>query len=69
VTDAGVEHLSHLPQLTTLSLARTAVSDESVFALSRLRRLERLDLTDTSVSKDAVSRLRTLLPRCKSNGE
>lgn len=57
ITDAGVEFLAKLPQLTHLGLERTGVTDAGVEALAETGRLTYIDLYRTEVTDAAVEAL------------
>jgi internalin A len=65
VSDAGLEHLQGLENLTTLSLKCTEVSDAGLVHLKGLTKLESLDLSRTQVSSAGVADLQKALPDCK----
>ena len=67
VTDAGLEYLRGLPQLTELNLSGTQVSDAGLEYLKGLRYLERLYLNGTRVSDVGLEYLKRL-PELKCLG-
>ena len=61
VTDAGLETLARMPNLTRLSLGNTTVGDAGLKHLAGLTRLEYLNLYGTRVSDAGLSALRALV--------
>ncbi len=60
ITDVGLFYLRDLPQLRTLSLAKTQITDAGLIQLRSLRRLEKLDISQTMVGNDGIAHLRQL---------
>ena len=55
LTDAGIKHLVHMPQLRVLDISSTAVTDEGLGVLRDLPNLEALSLMQTAVSDAGVT--------------
>jgi hypothetical protein len=60
VTDAGLQHVASMPNLTRLHLERTHVTDQGIAQLSSLNGLEYLDLYGTEVTDAALEHLQAL---------
>jgi len=65
VSDAGLEHLKGLKNLTTLHLGGIQVTDAGLEHLKGLTNLQTLDLQDTQVSDAGVKELQKALPNCE----
>jgi Leucine Rich repeat len=52
-----------MPNLQTLSLEGTGITDASIETLLALRTLTDLDVTDTKMTSDGIARLRQLRPK------
>lgn len=61
VGDAFVAHLAGLP-LQTLSLRKTAITDESLKVLAGIQTLKNITLSDTAVTKAGIATLQAALP-------
>ncbi|MGI9518705.1 MAG: hypothetical protein ACR2NP_16730, partial [Pirellulaceae bacterium] len=68
VSDAGVAQLGHLQNLTSLSLAGAAISNEVSSTLRGLASLERLSFYCTSVTPGGLFELCRAIPECKIEG-
>ena len=64
VTDAGLEQLAAMPNLTRLHLERTGISDEGLPRLAALSQLEYLNLYATDITDAGLQHLQDL-PRLK----
>lgn len=64
VGDAFVAHLAGLP-LETLSLRKTAITDESLKVLAGIQTLKNVTLTDSAVTDAAVAALQAALPNAR----
>lgn len=60
ITDAGMQHLANLQNLSKLHLEKTAVTDDGLAHLSGLERLEYLNLYGTAVTDNGLEHLKTL---------
>ena len=60
VSDAGLQQLSQLRELTSLSLVRTQITDEGLPALQPLRQLESLDLSRTAITGAGLAHVGSL---------
>jgi Leucine-rich repeat (LRR) protein len=66
VTTHGLALLQPLPKLERLTLQGCRrLHDDAIAALSGLSHLRWLDLKDSGISKDAVARIRSVLPNCE----
>ncbi|KAE8594930.1 hypothetical protein XENTR_v10015383 [Xenopus tropicalis] len=68
ITDQGVQYISALDMLRTLSLCNTSVSDSGLLHLRGLRNLENLSLDRTKVTSRGVSRCIPHLPHLQVLG-
>ncbi|KAM4603186.1 uncharacterized protein O3C94_022753 isoform 1-T2 [Discoglossus pictus] len=68
ITDRGVQSISELTRLKTLSLCNTSVSDAGLFHLRGLRLLEELSLDRTKVTSKGVSECIRCLPHLQVLG-
>lgn len=57
ITDAEMENLAQLPELTALTLHGTKISDEGLAQLTSLKNLKELDLTNTNISDEGLKTL------------
>jgi len=64
VTAAGLDHLSKLPTLRYLQLARNQLTDDAVTPLTKLSSVRVLNLQKTKVTAAGIAELRKALPRC-----
>jgi hypothetical protein len=62
--DAGLGHLTGLPDLQRLNLAFSTVTDAGLGYLRGLTKLGTLDLANTEVTARGVEKLRQALPTC-----
>ena len=62
VTDAGLRHVSQLPNLQVLGLAETAVTDRGLNLLQQLRAMQSVNLRRTRVTRQGIVELKTALP-------
>jgi hypothetical protein len=60
ITDAGMQHLAGLSELTMLELARTKVTDAGLRDLSGLHQLDFLGLSRTGITDGSLRILKTL---------
>lgn len=60
ITDAGLEGLSSLPNLSSLQLQGTQISDAGLVHLKKLTNLKHLDLSDTEITDAGLAQLRSL---------
>jgi hypothetical protein len=60
-------HLAELPNLTTLLIHDSTISDSAVPHLARLHGLKELHISNTNITKEGVTRLRDALPKCQIN--
>ena len=65
VTDAGLQHLTKLNKLQSLSLQYTDVAGAGLDHLAGLKKLKELNLDGTPVTKEAVAAIQKALPKCK----
>ena len=65
VTDAGLQHLTGLKELTNLSLYGPGISDEGLQALLSLPKLSELDLYGTRVTMRGVVQFKKSMPNLK----
>jgi hypothetical protein len=57
VTDAGLDHLTSLTDLETLTFMKSAVTDEGILKLVKLPKLKSLQLSDCRLSDELIYRL------------
>lgn len=57
ITDADLENLSVMPELTALTLHTTKISDEGLVHLTALENLKELDLTNTNITDEGLKTL------------
>jgi Leucine-rich repeat (LRR) protein len=62
ITNAGIAHLTALPQLTSLELGFTQINNEGLESLATLKDLKQLDLRETNTSMAAALQLVAKLP-------
>lgn len=63
VTDAGLSHLAHMPNLRRLDIHMTRITDGAMSTIATLEHLQSLDLGDTAITDAAmetIARLRDL---------
>ena len=65
VSDHDLLQMRRMKNLKSLSLMDTQISDDSISTLIQFRELRELYLSRTSVTKPAVLKLKTALPRCR----
>jgi len=65
VTDAGLEYLKWLTELSQLELQGTSITDAGLEHLNGLTSLHSLDLSGTKVTDEGVKKLQQALPRCR----
>ncbi|NOZ41237.1 MAG: hypothetical protein GXP24_13575 [Planctomycetes bacterium] len=63
--DNYISLLSALPELHTLDLSSSNVSDKSIPTLGELKTLKWLFLKETSMSPDGIKQLQEMLPECE----
>ena len=61
-TDAGLVHLSKLPELVTLSRFREHVADAGILDLSHLGNLDRLEIDATDITEAGSNHFRKAIP-------
>lgn len=66
VTDASIDTIVGLSELTFLHLGKTSVSPEGVARLTKLQELETLHVTNLDVPDDVLETLREEMPNLKS---
>jgi hypothetical protein len=64
LTDAGLVHLQSLT-LTSLSIAKTAVTDAGIRSLSAIMSLTSLQITNTKITPAGRDSLGKALPNCQ----
>ena len=64
VTDEGLAVLMFLPDILTLDLVHTKITDKSVESLICLKSVSNLFLKGTGISQEGIVRLKTNLPKC-----
>jgi len=64
ISDRGIDHLRHHPQLYSLVLTNTSVTDAAVKDLVTIRSLRHLDVTNTEISAAGLQQLKARLPDC-----
>ncbi|MEO2015300.1 MAG: hypothetical protein ABGZ53_13100 [Fuerstiella sp.] len=64
ITDKGLDHLTTITGLKSLTLKRLPVTDAGIPALSKLKTLKRLNLWGTQVTMEGAAELRKALPDC-----
>jgi len=65
VTDAGLNEIKSIKNLTELSLSGNPVTDEGMKKLKELDKLKSLTLTRTSVTEKGVKEIKEALPNCR----
>jgi len=63
ITDQGLENLSNMDELQSLSLVGTEISAKGIARLSKLKNLKHLYLYKTGVQRSEWKKLRTLFPK------
>jgi len=64
-TDAGLAHLTQLPQLEVLWLSSPLITDEGLKCLGHCTRLESVRIVGNAPTPLGVARLRRALPKCR----
>jgi hypothetical protein len=65
VSDADLEHLSHLPKLQVIRLRHTRISDAGLRHLQMIKTLEQVHVRDTEVTANGRTELCKALPNCR----
>jgi hypothetical protein len=64
-SDARIQDLTTLKNLSALDLAYTVLTDEGIKDLATLKNLNALDLSGTKVTEVGVKELQQALPKCR----
>ncbi len=65
ITDAGLQHLAELSQLSGLNVEGTQVTDVGLEHLEEMSHLDWLRLSGTKVTNEGVKKLQKALPNCE----
>jgi hypothetical protein len=67
VTDVGIKALSscRLPELRTLYLGQTSVTDNAIMDIAIMCNLSEIWLVRTKMTEHGIHRLHQLLPKCR----
>ena len=68
ITDASMERLSTLHNLTSLNLTHTSITNSGLSRLNKLDKLQSLAVYNTKLTKAAVLQLTNALPALQSIG-
>ena len=65
ISDDGLAHIARLPNVTSLDLHGTPITDECLTTLERFTSLSLLRIYQTEVSPEGIQRLHEALPQCE----